>query len=134
MGTLLRGDEMQVLQMRPTERVCVDQERLGSLYQQLGESDAEDVVCRAMEELALRISHCDRLYRTSDWLELRKNSRSLIAIAEQVGLQKLAAVATDVMQSVDQNDEVAIAATLTRLVRVGERSLTAIWDTQDMSI
>jgi hypothetical protein len=87
-----------------------------------------------MEELALRISHCDRLYRTSDWLELRKNSRSLIAIAEQVGLQKLAAVAHDVMQSVDQNDEVAIAATLTRLVRVGERSLTAIWDTQDMSI
>ncbi|MFT6090320.1 hypothetical protein [Sulfitobacter sp. CW3] len=125
---------MQVLQMRPTEQVCVDQERLGTLYKQLGATDAEDVVCRAMEELALRISHCDRLYRTSDWLELRKNSRSLIAIAEQVGLQKLAAVAHDVMQSVDQNDEVAIAATLTRLVRVGERSLTAIWDTQDMSI
>lgn len=134
MGTFLRGDKMQVLQMRPTEQVCVDQERLGTLYKQLGETDAEDVVCRAMEELALRISHCDRLYRTSDWLELRKNSRSLIAIAEQVGLQKLAAVANDVMQSVDQNDEVAIAATLTRLVRVGERSLTAIWDTQDMSI
>ncbi|MFT7134937.1 MAG: hypothetical protein ACI80I_000928 [Akkermansiaceae bacterium] len=134
MGTFLRGDEMQVLQMRPTEQVCVDQERLGTLYKQLGATDAEDVVCRAMEELALRISHCDRLYRTSDWLELRKNSRSLIAIAEQVGLQKLAAVAHDVMQSVDQNDEVAIAATLTRLVRVGERSLTAIWDTQDMSI
>jgi hypothetical protein len=133
-GTFLRGDEMQVLQMRPTEQVCVDQERLGTLYKQLGATDAEDVVCRAMEELALRISHCDRLYRTSDWLELRKNSRSLIAIAEQVGLQKLAAVAHDVMQSVDQNDEVAIAATLTRLVRVGERSLTAIWDTQDMSI
>jgi hypothetical protein len=131
-GTFLRGDEMQVLQMRPTEQVCVDQERLGTLYKQLGAT--EDVVCRAMEELALRISHCDRLYRTSDWLELRKNSRSLIAIAEQVGLQKLAAVAHDVMQSVDQNDEVAIAATLTRLVRVGERSLTAIWDTQDMSI
>ncbi|WP_339761556.1 hypothetical protein [uncultured Sulfitobacter sp.] len=125
---------MQVLQMRPTEQVCVDQKRLGTLYKQLGATDAEDVVCRAMEELALRISHCDRLYRTSDWLELRKNSRSLIAIAEQVGLQKLAAVAHDVMQSVDQNDEVAIAATLTRLVRVGERSLTAIWDTQDMSI
>jgi hypothetical protein len=125
---------MQVLQMRPTEQVCVDQERLGTLYEQLGEADAVDVVCRAMEELALRISHCNRLYRTSDWQELRKNSRSLIAIADQVGLQQLAAIANDVMTAVDQTDEVAIAATLTRLVRVGERSLTAIWDTQDLSI
>ena len=125
---------MQVLQMRPTEQVCVDQERLGTLYKQLGETDAEDVVCRALEELALRISHCDRLYRTSDWQELRKNSRSLIAIADQVGLQKMAAVANDVMSAVDQADPVAIAATLTRLIRVGERSLIAIWDVQDLSI
>lgn len=125
---------MQVLQMRPTEQICVDQERLGTLYKQLGETDAEDVVCRALEELALRISHCDRLYRTSDWQELRKNSRSLIAIADQVGLQKMAAVANDVMSAVDQADPVAIAATLTRLIRVGERSLTAIWDVQDLSI
>lgn len=125
---------MQILQMRPTEQVCVDQERLGTLYKQLGETDAEDVVCRALEELALRISHCDRLYRTSDWQELRKNSRSLIAIADQVGLQKMAAVANDVMSAVDQADPVAIAATLTRLIRVGERSLTAIWDVQDLSI
>ncbi len=125
---------MQILQMRPTEQVCVDQERLGTLYKQLGETDAEDVVCRAMEELALRISHCDRLYRTSDWQELRKNSRSLIAIADQVGLKKMAAVANDVMSAVDQADPVAIAATLTRLIRVGERSLTAISDVQDLSI
>jgi hypothetical protein len=133
-GTFYGVIKMQVLQMRPTEQVCVDQERLGTLYEQLGEADAVDVVCRAMEELALRISHCNRLYRTSDWQELRKNSRSLIAIADQVGLQQLAAIANDVMTAVDQTDEVAIAATLTRLVRVGERSLTAIWDTQDLSI
>ena len=82
---------MYVLQMRPVEQVRVDQERLGILYDQLGESGAEDVVCRAMEELALRMSHCDRLYQASNWLELRKNCRSLIAIAEQVGLQQLAA-------------------------------------------
>lgn len=120
--------------MRPTEQVSVDQERLGTLYAQLGEAGAEDVVCRAMEELALRMSHCDRLFRESNWDELRKNSRSLIAIADQVGLQKLAVVARDVMCAIDQHDEVAVAATLTRLIRIGERSLTAIWDTQDMSI
>ncbi|KKN26809.1 hypothetical protein LCGC14_0870970 [marine sediment metagenome] len=127
-GAVLKGDKMQVLQMRPTEQVCVDHVRLGSLYAQLGEVDAEDVVARTMEELALRISHCDRLFHASNWGELRKNSRSLIAIADQVGLAKLTAVARDVTKSIDQKDHVAVAATLRRLIRIGERSLTAILD------
>tara|TARA_R100001369_G_scaffold10153_1_gene23062 strand:+ start:10647 stop:11024 length:378 start_codon:yes stop_codon:yes gene_type:complete len=125
---------MYVLQMRPVEQVRVDQERLGILYNQLGETGAEDVVCRAMEELALRMSHCNRLYQASNWPELRKNCRSLIAIAEQVGLEKLAHVAGNVICAIDQTSPVAIGATLTRLIRIGDRSLTAIWDTQDFPL
>lgn len=125
---------MQVLQIRPLEQVCVDQERLGALYSQLGEASAEDVVCRALEELALRMSHCDRLYREKSMPELRKNTRSLIAIADQIGMQKLSQVAGDVTRCIDVDDANGLAATLSRLLRIGERSLTAIWDMQDMSI
>ena len=123
---------MQVLQMRPTEQVCVDQERLGTLYKQLGETDAEDVVCRALEELAVRLGHCDRLYHEGAWADLRKNSRSLIAIAEQIGMHALARVAGDVTDCLDRGDAIAVAATLSRLIRVGDRSLTAVWDLQDI--
>ena len=123
-----------ILTVMQAENVRLDPDKLGELYAQLGEAGAEDVVCRAMEELALRMSHCDRLYQASNWLELRKNCRSLIAIAEQVGLQKLANVAGDVICAIDQNSHVAIGATLTRLIRIGERSLTAIWDTQDVTL
>jgi hypothetical protein len=122
---------MQVLQMRLAEQVCVDQERLSSLYAQLGKTAAEEVVCRAMEELALRMSHC---YSASSWDERHKKSRSLIAISDQVGLQKLASVAGDVMRTINQKDKVAVSTTLTRLIRIGEPSLMAIGDTQDMSI
>jgi len=87
-----------------------------------------------MEELALRMSHCNRLYQASNWPELRKNCRSLIAIAEQVGLEKLAHVAGNVICAIDQTSPVAIGATLTRLIRIGDRSLTAIWDTQDFPL
>lgn len=125
---------MQVLQIKPLEQVCVDQERLGALYSQLGESGAEDVVCRALEELALRMSHCDRLYRQQSWPELRKNTRSLIAIADQIGMQKLSQVAGDVTRCIDAGDPNGLAATLSRLLRIGERSLTAIWDMQDITI
>ena len=125
---------MQVLQMKPFEQVVLDQDRLSALYAELGPVGAEDVVCRAMEELAQRLGRCDTLYHDSDWTGLRKNTRSLIAIAEQVGMFTLATVAADVTACIDRSDEVALAATLSRLIRTGERSLTAVWDMHDIPI
>ncbi|KIN63091.1 hypothetical protein Z946_1954 [Sulfitobacter noctilucicola] len=125
---------MQVLQINPVEQVSVDQDRLGALYSQLGEAGAEDVVCRALEELSLRLSHSEALFRESAWSELRKNTRSLIAIAEQIGMKALSHVAGDVTYSIDRSDTVAVAATLSRLLRIGERSLTAVWDIQDITL
>ncbi|MFK7867816.1 MAG: hypothetical protein AB8B58_01110 [Roseobacter sp.] len=123
-----------VLRIGLKETVQVDQDRLGALYAELGEAGAEDVVCRAMEELALRLSHCSRLHSADNLPDLRKCARSLIAIAEQIGMHVLARVAKDVISAVDTQDGVAIAATLARLLRIGEQSLTAIWDLQDLTI
>ncbi|GAA6175724.1 hypothetical protein [Sulfitobacter pacificus] len=125
---------MQVLQIRPTENVSVDQDRLGALYSQLGAAGAEDVVCRALEELALRMSHCEKLYREGHWEELRKNTRSLIAIADQIGMLALSDVAGTVTDCIDQGNGVGVAATLSRLMRVGDGSLSAVWDIQDITI
>lgn len=124
----------QFLKIRLNETVHVDQDRLAALYAELGEPAAEDVVCRAMEELALRMSHCNRLYTVSNTTELRKCARSLIAIADQIGMHVLARVAGDVINAVDAEDDPAVAATLGRLIRIGEQSLTAIWDLQDITI
>ncbi|WP_187429332.1 hypothetical protein ROLI_039740 [Roseobacter fucihabitans] len=124
----------QVLKIRLKETVHVDQDRLAALYAELGEAGAEDVVCRAMEELALRLSHCSRLYTADNGAELRKCARSLIAIADQIGMHVLARVAADVITAIDAEDEPALAATLARLIRIGEQSLTAIWDLQDITI
>lgn len=123
-----------VLKIRLNEKVRVDQDRLGALYAQLGENAAEDVVCRAMEELALRLSHCSRLYKAGNLNDLRKCAKSLIAIADQIGMLVLARVAGDVLESLDADDAPAVAATLGRLLRIGEQSLTAIWDLQDITI
>ena len=65
---------------------------------------------------------------------LRKNARSLIAIADQIGMTAMASIAQDVTGAIDSQDTPAIAATVFRLLRVGERSLTAVWEQQDLSI
>lgn len=116
------------------EPAQLDQDQLGALYAQLGAVGADDVVRRAMEELALRMSHLDTQYRQAERADLRKGARSLIAIAEQIGMTQLARVAGDVAQTIDQNDDVALAATFARLLRLGETSLTALWEMQDFSV
>lgn len=124
----------EVVQIRLSEQIQLDQVRLGTLYAQLGETGAESVVCRAMEELAARLAQCDALWRARNRIQLRKHARSLIAIADQIGMHRLAKVAGDVTASIDAEDEIAIAATLSRMLRIGERSLSAIWSMEDLSI
>nr|WP_174823475.1 hypothetical protein [Ruegeria arenilitoris] len=112
----------------------MDSDRLNGLYNQLGDKNALDVLCRTVEELAVRLSNCERFWRQRDWIGLRKCARSLVAIAEQIGMTALARVAGDVARCVDAGDAVATGATLSRLIRVGEKSLTVIWDQQDLSV
>ncbi|MBJ6372501.1 hypothetical protein [Sedimentitalea arenosa] len=123
-----------VTRLLKSETVRLDQDQLHGLYQQMGESGAEEVVCRAIEELAVRLSHCERHWRDRDYQALRKCARSLIAIADQIGMNALARVARDVTIAADNGDYPALGATLFRLVRIGETSLVAVWDLQDLSI
>ena len=121
----------QVLTLAQYEPVRLDPTRLDELYDRLGEENADNVICRAIEELALRISECERQWRKNDWTALRKSARSLVAIADQIGMSALARVAQDVAGTAERRDMVASGATLFRLIRIGERSLTAIWDGRD---
>lgn len=123
-----------ILTVMHNETIRLDPGKLSELYAQLGEAGAEDVVCRAIEELAVRLSHCERLWRQCDMPNLRKSARSLIAIADQIGMSTMAGIARDVTRVIDSEDQPAIAATLFRLLRVGEKSLTAVWEQQDLSV
>ncbi len=136
MGALIFGVIVVavVFTLDQNEFIRLDPDRLGNLYRQLGETGAEDVICRAIEELAVRLAHCERLWRKQDHEGLRKCARSLIAISDQIGMTALARVAGDVTETIDRCDSCAAGATLFRLLRIGERSLTAVWDLQDLSV
>ncbi|MGB1234390.1 MAG: hypothetical protein ACPG5U_01500 [Planktomarina sp.] len=115
------------------ETVDLDTEQLGALYAQLGESNADAVVCRALEELANRLSLIERSYYQSDFPALAKAARGLVGIADQVGMKKLSVIAKTVADLSKAGDAPALSATLARLIRMGDRSLAAIWEVQDMN-
>lgn len=116
------------------EQARLDAQALERLFDELGNVAAEDVVCRAMEELALKLAQSERLYREGEAARLRKAVRSMAAIAGQIGMVMLAKVAGDVICCIDQRDDIALAAVLQRLLRAGEASITEIWQLQDMTI
>ena len=113
------------------EPVRLDAECLESLYSELGPTGAENVVCRAMEELALRLADVTTLHHGGDWTELARVARSMGAIARQVGLSSVARVANDVAKCAQAGDPIALGATICRLERIADRSLTIVWDIQD---
>lgn len=124
----------QITILRQDECVMLDHTRLGELYDRLGPHGAEDVVCRAIEELALRLGQLETCHRANDLAGMRKGARVLAAIAEQIGMHTLARVGRDLAGCADAGDDVALAAVLARLIRTGERSLTAVWDPRDMTV
>ncbi|MCQ0092174.1 hypothetical protein [Roseovarius sp. M141] len=119
--------------LKQNEVVRLNSNRLEELYSQLGEAGAENIVCRALEELAVRLSHTERYYSDGRLAEMRKSARSMVAIADQIGMHMLSRVAADVAACAGGSDLVATAATLSRLLRIGERSLSEVRDLQDVT-
>lgn len=123
----------QFTRLRPDEPVRLERGRLAALYMSVGEAQAEEIICRAMEELAMRLALMERAYAAGEFAALSKGARGLVAIADQVGMTGLARVAGDVALCAERRDGTALGATLARLMRISDRSLTAVWDSADLS-
>lgn len=130
-----RGETVErVTMLKHEEVVRFDPERVEELYTELGEAAAEDVVCRALEEMAACLSHAERCHREARPEDMRSSARGLAAIAGQLGMLPLARVAGDVAACAEVGDPVASAATLARLLRLGERSLGEVQDMRDVTL
>lgn len=92
----------QIRRLSYREGVRLDQRRLEELYHRLGAAGAEEFVCRALEEIAVRLTYAEKLYRRGELAELRKCLRALTASAERIGMVALSRVAGDVRGCIDR--------------------------------
>jgi hypothetical protein len=107
--------------------------QLEQLCDRLGETRAEAEVARALDRLALRLAEVPRLRAAGDRRGLAAVIGALVADAQLIGMATLAGVGRHVLDCLDSGDPVALAATLARLERVGDRSIHAVWDLEDVS-
>lgn len=120
--------------LRPLERLRQDAEPVAVMYRDLGTAQAEQVVTRALGELALTMSGLALQVRAHDLADLARQLRRLQRMSEQLGMISLGLVAGDVRQCLEGGDVTAFAAVWARLMRVAERSLAADRDLLDQTI
>ena len=123
-----------VTSIRVIESVSIDPDRLESLYVGKDYRSAENIICRALERLSSRLHQCEHHFETGSHEALGKAARSIVPIADQLGMERFSRVAASVGHTAHSGDTVALAACMGRLLRIGEGSLMAIWDLQDMTI
>lgn len=119
-------DNLAVCQ--PVEIVFVDPTRLFRLARERGVPRAEFILGVALEEIAERLSAADAAWRAGEVTRLAKIARSLVGLSGELGLQTLSGVSAQVAEVAETGDGVTLAAVVTRLVRVGDHSLSAVGD------
>lgn len=104
--------------------------RLEYLWDQLGPDEGERTVSAAMEDLAVLLRDVLSAWTASDLTAVRVRAMGIQGIADRLGMGQVYQIAGDIIALCGTSDDAALAATIARLGRVGERSLFAIWDAQ----
>ncbi len=120
--------------LRHEEGICVDAERLVEIYCGRAKREAEEVLQRGIEDLASRVTEVQRHYDEGERQSLVRSARLAARMAEKLGMTSFTTVTRDLIAATEAADGPAQAATLARLLRIVDRSVTAIWDLRDMTM
>lgn len=120
--------------LRMDEPVRLDPDRLVILYAELGQAAAERLIAAAMEDIAVQMLAVQMAAQERRAEVVTRGAAEMADLAGQVGMVLLAQVARDLAACAARRDRISQSAVLARLLRIGERSLTAVWDLQDMRV
>lgn len=113
------------------EPVHIDANRVGDIVDELGEHAAQNVIGLALEQIASGLKVVEAAFTDDDLAQVSDRAARLARLAWQVGLVTLSGIAIDVVACCSLRDRPALAATVARLLRVGNRSVTQIWDSTE---
>lgn len=124
----------RVYEFRPSERIIIDSVRLEEVFRRLGDKGAEAFVMEAVEAISDLLAEVDGFVRTGNRLEIALRAQQVSRISAEIGLTSLARVSRDIGIAAHRDDIVAYRAVWERLVRIGDRSLSQVWELPGLSI
>lgn len=114
-----------VVALRPKDRVKQDVEPIATIYRSLGAASAEQVVSRALTELAMTMAGLAHQVKSHDLGDMERQLRRLQRMSENLGMVSLGLIAGEVRTCLECGDVTAFSAVWAKLLRVAERSLAS---------
>lgn len=127
-----RNRSQDVVVLNCPLQLVFDPAPLQSLFAQKEQHVAEEVVCRMLEDIALRLDLLQRGLAARDFVQMHKPAKRVTLIAKQLGLVEVAMTADHVRTCLTQMDGVAIEATMARLERGFDVAVSEIWNFRDL--
>ena len=112
-----------VMQLKPCESVGADFGALSPFSQANVDFEVSDVICTGLEEISRHLRWLEDDYQTERYDRLETRARSIVLLADQLGLRRVGQVAADVIYCLDDPQNAALAATLSRLMRLMSQAL-----------
>jgi hypothetical protein len=120
-----------VMMLNCPHKLQFDSAPLRRLFAQKDMHIAEEVVCRMLDDFALRLGMLQRGLAAHEFSQMHKPAKRIGLEVKQLGLVEVAITAEQVRACLDQTDGVAIEATMVRLKRGFDVAVTEIWNFRD---
>lgn len=109
-----------------------DPSPLVRLFAERDAEDAEDIVCRMLEDIALRLDMLQRALAVSAFSKMRRPAVRIGVVADHIGLTEVSVAAGHVGTCIVQQDWIALDATMARLERAFDMAVSEVWNFRDL--
>ncbi|WP_133240335.1 hypothetical protein [Pararhodobacter oceanensis] len=123
-----------VCEFRPSERIIIDSDRLEELFSDLGDRSAEAKVMETVVIISDLLVQVDASVRAGDLAAIGPKAKKVSRLSAEIGMTSLARVSRDLAIATAREDAIAYRAVWQRLVRIGDRSLSLVWEQPGLSI
>ena len=124
----------RVAVLKPVESLWLDPARLSEIYANHDALEAENLIGRALSELALLLTGLVRHYGQGDLVSFARDLGTLQMLVSALGMVGGAGCCGAVQDCLRSGDSTALAATWARLLRAGEQTMDADWDAFGLSL
>lgn len=125
------SNQRHVAALRYPVEAQIDPLPFQSLVGQRGSAESEEIVCRVLEDVALRLDLLQLALTDHTFPEIAKQARRIQQIALGIGLTDVQTIAMNAAVAAEQADGIAVHATIARLERSFDVAVTEIWNLRD---
>lgn len=119
---------MGVIPLIPVENPGIDPNPVIRLFSRMEEAAAEREICDILDDINIEIAQIRMAPDEKSLRALLPSVERLCRRSGRLGLLGLSRVAADVAFCLERHDQAALHATVSRLIRVADRSMVEIWN------